>query len=191
MADEPFPDEASALRKRALTRLAVAVVLVGVAGGALYFLNRSEAPAPQPAPVETVLPPEPLPPPEEMIEAEPPPPPEVLNETPAAEAQPASPPVALPPAVTEGAPPPAAQSAPPAQEKPPLKPFVPREFVVQIGVFSDPGNAQLLQNRLAEQGIKSVTETRLKLEPFKTRTEAEAVLAKLKEMGVKAVVIAR
>jgi cell division protein FtsN len=58
-------------------------------------------------------------------------------------------------------------------------------------VFANPQNAQQLVERLKQAGIEAHTETRVQLPPFKTKAEAEAALAKLKEKGVSAVVVAR
>ncbi|MEO1767535.1 SPOR domain-containing protein [Thiobacter aerophilum] len=64
-------------------------------------------------------------------------------------------------------------------------------YVVQFGVFANPQNALQLVERLRAAGIEAQTETRVMLPPFKTRAEAEAALARLKEKGIPAVVVAR
>jgi DedD protein len=46
-----------------------------------------------------------------------------------------------------------------------------------------------LQEKLAQHGIKSYTETRLNVGPFQNRAEAERALAKLRSLGVSAVVV--
>jgi cell division protein FtsN len=138
----------------------------------------------------------------------PPPPPVVSNEplTPAEPARPAPKTTAVPP---EDAQPPAKSAPPaPAGEKatagkaPALKETVPpvlakaqeappaKGFVVQVGVFGTAENARDLQAKLAEKGIPSSTETRVVVGPFKDRTEADAVNAKLKEMGLQGMVVA-
>ena len=61
-------------------------------------------------------------------------------------------------------------------------------FIVQVGVFMSAANARQLQNKLAEKGIPTHTETRVVVGPFKDRAEAEAVIRQLKELGVAAVV---
>ena len=61
-------------------------------------------------------------------------------------------------------------------------------FIVQAGVFTSAANARTLQNKLAEKGILTHTETRVVVGPFKDRTQAEAVIRQLKELGVSAVV---
>jgi DedD protein len=67
----------------------------------------------------------------------------------------------------------------------------PAGYVVQFGVFANPQNALQLVERLKQAGIAAQTETRVQLPPFKTKAEAEAALAKLKEKGISAVVVAR
>lgn len=67
----------------------------------------------------------------------------------------------------------------------------PTGYVVQFGVFANPQNALQLVERLRAAGIEAQTETRVFLPPFKTRAEAEAALARLKEKGIQAVVVAR
>jgi len=71
---------------------------------------------------------------------------------------------------------------------PPAQTAAPREFQVQVGVFSDPENAKQLQAKLAEQGIPSHMETHLQVGPFKTRAEADAAREKLKSLGINAVI---
>jgi DedD protein len=62
---------------------------------------------------------------------------------------------------------------------------------VQFGVFTNTKNALQLVERLKRAGIAAQTETRVQLPPFKTKAEAEAALAKMKEKGINAVVVAR
>jgi len=85
-----------------------------------------------------------------------------------------------------------AESAPPAPAQPaPMPPApAPSGYVVQFGVFANPKNALQLVERLKQAGIAAQTETRVQLPPFKTKAEAEAALAKLKEKGISAVVVA-
>jgi DedD protein len=64
-----------------------------------------------------------------------------------------------------------------------------KPFVVQIGVFSSSVNAEALREKLHQAGIPAYTETRLQVGPFKDRTEAERTLQRLKELGVKGVVV--
>ena len=62
-------------------------------------------------------------------------------------------------------------------------------FIVQVGVFMSAANARALQNKLAEKGIPTHTETRVVVGPFKDRTEAEAVIRQLKDLGASGVVV--
>jgi DedD protein len=62
-------------------------------------------------------------------------------------------------------------------------------YVVQAGVFTSPANARTLQQRLAKAGIRAKVETRVQLGPYKDRREAEQALAKLKKLGVSAVMV--
>jgi DedD protein len=66
---------------------------------------------------------------------------------------------------------------------------VPKGYVVQLGVFTNYANAQQLQERLAQNGIKSYTETRVHVGPFQNKAEADQALAKIKAMGIGAVVV--
>lgn len=60
-------------------------------------------------------------------------------------------------------------------------------YVVQLGLFSNPENALQLQKRLAEHGIKSYTETRLNVGPFQSKSEADQAMAKIRTLGINAV----
>lgn len=62
-------------------------------------------------------------------------------------------------------------------------------FIVQVGVFMSATNARTLQNKLADKGIPTHTETRVVVGPFKDRAEAEAVIRQLKELGANGVVV--
>jgi len=62
-------------------------------------------------------------------------------------------------------------------------------YTVQLGVFSNPTNAIQLQEKLAQNGIKSYTETKLNVGPFHNKAEADQALAKIRAMGVSAVVV--
>ena len=89
---------------------------------------------------------------------------------------------------------PAAQPAPAAPQPPAAAPKpapAPSGYVVQFGVFSNPQNALQLVERLKQAGIAAQTETRVQLPAFKTKAEAEAALAKMKEKGISATLIAR
>ena len=86
-----------------------------------------------------------------------------------------------------------AQPAKPVAEKapPPTKVAepAPKGYTVQLGVFSNPTNALQLQEKLAQNGIKSYTETKLNVGPFQSKAEADQALAKIRAMGVSAVVV--
>lgn len=71
--------------------------------------------------------------------------------------------------------------------KPAAEPSPPKGYAVQLGLFSNPDNALQLQKRLAEHGIKSYTETRLQVGPFQTKAEADQALAKIRSLGINAV----
>lgn len=80
---------------------------------------------------------------------------------------------------------PAEKTPPPAKAAEPA----PKGYTVQLGVFSNPTNALQLQEKLAQNGIKSYTETKLNVGPFQSKAEADQALAKIRAMGVSAVVV--
>ncbi len=80
---------------------------------------------------------------------------------------------------------PAEKAPPPAKAAEPA----PKAYTVQLGVFSNPTNALQLQEKLAQNGIKSYTETKLNVGPFQSKAEADQALAKIRAMGVSAVVV--
>lgn len=102
---------------------------------------------------------------------------ESLAEVPQAKTQPAKPAVAEKP--VESAPPPPAKAAEPAA----------KGYAVQLGVFSNLANAQQLQERLTQNGIKSYTETKLHVGPFQNKAEADQAIAKLRALGINGVVV--
>ena len=79
-----------------------------------------------------------------------------------------------------------APAPPPAR---PVEAVPPKAYTVQLGVFSNPANALQLQEKLAQHGIKSYTETKLNIGPFQNKAEADAALAKLRSLGISAVVV--
>ncbi len=215
---EPVPNQ-NEVRKRAVRRLSVAIVLVLAAVGILTYLSYQK-----PAKVVTTPADLPLPPPPPPIVTGPEP--AAIEPAPSADApapaEPAAPPAAEPvievPAGPAPPPPPvvttqplpkpgpgpqktpapvqtaplvkaAPSAAPPAPPTPQPKPS--GGYVVQFGVFSNPQNALQLVEQLRQAGIEAQTETRVQLPPFKTRAEAEAALAQLKAQGISAVVVAR
>jgi DedD protein len=142
--------------------------------------SAEQAPAAAPAPPPPETPAAPPPPaPAGKAPAEAPPPPKVV-------AKPLAPP---PPAKPAEAVKPLVRAEPAPTPPPPAHP--PAGYVVQFGVFNNPQNALQLVERLRAAGIEAQTETRVMLPPFKTRAEAEAALARLKEKGISAVIVQR
>jgi DedD protein len=100
--------------------------------------------------------------------------------------------VSAPTATKTAHPAPAAVKATPLPAIPPTPVKAeptPRNYDVQVGVFTDMENAKQLQAKLAEHGIPSHTETKLQLGPFTTKAEADAAKEKLKVLGIGAVVV--
>ena len=177
-AGAPTPEQ---LKQRANRRLLAALLLIGVAIGGLALMERwRQRPAIIPPPDEPsqalIAPPSP----QSHAESaqvdhpeQPPPPPQVVNNEKLA--VPAKAAVALPPASAKIA-------AKPA-------PATGQAYLVQVGVFMSPANARALQQQLLKAGIPAHTETRVQLGPFQDRREAETALAKVKELGVDAVLV--
>ncbi len=178
-AGAPTPEQ---LKQRANRRLLAALLLIGVAIGGLALMERwRQRPAIIPPPHEPsqalIAPPSPESPADSAgadHPVQPPPPPQVVNNEklpapakPAAELPPASARIAAKPAPATGT-----------------------AYVVQVGVFMSPANAQALQQQLIKAGIPAHTETRVQLGPFQNRREAETALAKVKKLGVNAVLVA-
>ncbi|MBK8121456.1 MAG: SPOR domain-containing protein [Sulfuritalea sp.] len=59
-----------------------------------------------------------------------------------------------------------------------------RRFALQMGVFGNLANAEDLRAKLELHGIPSSIEARVHVGPFRTREEADAARAKLKELGL-------
>jgi DedD protein len=134
------------------------------------------------------------------VTATPPPPPEVINNkrVPAkplpsmkveAPAKPAAPPPAPAAPAKAATPPPPAPTKPAEVAKPAPAPAAPKGYVVQLGVFSNFANAQQLQQRLLQNGIQSTTETHVIVGPFLNKAEADIAQAKIRTMGIGAVVV--
>lgn len=185
MKNQPNQDNAPApeqLKQRANRRLIATLLLIGVAIGGLALMERwRQRPAITPPPHEPsqalIASPSPEPPAEPAQSdhpVDPPPPPQVVNNEKLA--APAKPAAALPPAAAKIA----------------LKPASPtgRTYIVQVGVFMSPANAHALQQQLLKAGIPAHTETRVQLGPFQDLGEAETALAKVKKLGVNAVLVA-
>lgn len=214
MAEQPEFDqeqELIELKKRAMRRLIVAIILVLLAVAILTILGRRQSNSPSATekpltpPSEVVQPPiSPIAPaqqPAPTVESTAPPvaqvplPPEVRRD-PQAQLQerastgqmisaPAKPALAEPAQVTSAAP----QSDLPTASKVLEKSVPPKGYVVQLGVFSNPTNALALQKKLTQQGVRSYTETRLHVGPFKDKEEADQALEKIRALGIHAVVV--
>ena len=75
----------------------------------------------------------------------------------------------------------------------PAEPAAPRlfsGFLLQAGVFSNAQRAEELHAKLTLSGVPSTLETRVQVGPFRTRKEAEAAQARLKELGVQTILVA-
>lgn len=57
-------------------------------------------------------------------------------------------------------------------------------FILQVGVFSNPGNAEDLRKKLRQAGIPSQLETRVQIGPFSSKEEAAKAQARLKKLGL-------
>lgn len=86
---------------------------------------------------------------------------------------------------------PAVAEKPVESAYPPAKVAEPavKGYAVQLGVFSNLANAQQLQERLTQNGIKSYTETKLHVGPFQNKAEAEQAMVKLRALGINGVVV--
>lgn len=62
-------------------------------------------------------------------------------------------------------------------------------FVLQAGVFSSAQRAEELHAKLTLSGVPSTLETRVQVGPFRTKHEAEAAQAKLKELGIETILV--
>jgi DedD protein len=179
----PAPEQPQSSTGR---RLIAAAVLIGLAIGGLALADRfRERPAglaPPHEPSEALI----APPAAEtnVLAAKPdqpvtpPPPPIVINNEALAPA----------PAATSGSPLPQAVSrdAPPA-EKSASNPG--KAYMVQMGVFASPANAQALQKQLRHAGIDAHLETRVQIGPFKDKREADKALVRAKKLGINAVLV--
>lgn len=103
---------------------------------------------------------------------------------PAAAASPAS---AAPAAHAAPRPETAARPAPPAAATTGVRLF--SGYALQAGVFSDTHRAEELHAKLTLNGIPSTIESRVQVGPFKTREEAEAARAKMKALGIDALLL--
>lgn len=74
----------------------------------------------------------------------------------------------------------------PAAGATPVREVAGRAFVLQVGVFASPENAEHLRAKLAESGVPARLETRVQAGPFKTRGEAEQARTRLASLGMEA-----
>ncbi|MDA8092465.1 MAG: SPOR domain-containing protein [Betaproteobacteria bacterium] len=177
-----FTDEQGEIRRRALQRLGVAVLLVAAAVGLLLVLQPAptarRAPAAQAArAMHAILSPNRRTPPVRLVDRAAPPA--------GTAARPFAASAALPrpsgsrtervrPAPMPGAPPPRA-SAPAASQRAAAHSGAP--YVVQVGLFSDRDNATRVENQLRQAGIPVHAQTRLYVGPFGSRSTALQALA--------------
>lgn len=63
-------------------------------------------------------------------------------------------------------------------------PQEPGRYVLQLGVFSNPDNAQELKGKLKQAGIPAQLETRVQVGPFANREEALRAQDKLRQLGL-------
>ena len=164
-------------------RLLLAAVMIGVAVGGLALLDRSRgrsggiAPPHEPSQALITTPSEQSEAPQPTSEpAMPPPePPKVVNdETLAPPRRTAAGPIPVPDKKT------AAQADAIAGGK---------SYLVQVGVFASPANAQALQKQLQRAGIDATLETRVQLGPFNDRRAAAKAMAQARKLGINAVLV--
>lgn len=170
----------------AARRLIIAVVLIGLAIGGLAAVDRyrdrpagatpphepAQALITTPAPESDAAPARP-----EQPASAPPPPKIVNNET-----------LAPPPRVAAAAPAPSDAAAKTSLAEPAL--LVPgKAYLVQIGIFNSPANAQALQKQLRRAGIEAHLETRVQIGPFKDKRDADKALARARKLGIDAVLV--
>ena len=205
MAQDAMVEDSGDIKKKALTRLAVAGIVTALTLVALWWLDSSgkktaETKKATPSPIIAAPSPE-MPPP--SAEAEAPSVAPAQTET-AVLGEPAVPPP--PPEVISVAPQPrpisadkvSARSAPTLSqtvEPNPAPQQVPAHvtssgasYQVQLGVFADPENAKELVDRLNKAGIQAHMETRVQVGPFKNRAEAEKAQAEIQRLGLKGVI---
>lgn len=118
---------------------------------------------------------------------------QVAESAPAARSEPvpATPPAPLAPASAaapaHAAPHPEAAARPASPAAPGVRLF--SGYALQAGVFSDTHRAEELHAKLTLNGIPSTIESRVQVGPFKTREEAEAARAKMKALGIEALLL--
>ena len=163
-------------------RLIGAAVLIGLAIGSLALVDRfRDRPAglapphePSQALIATPGPEAATPPGNPAPAVTPPPPPQVVNnET-----------LAPPPRAAATKPSPVANTVPAEKSMLPGK-----AYMIQVGVFTSPANAQALQIQLHRAGMEAHLETRVQLGPFGDKREADKALARAKKLGINAVLL--
>jgi len=173
-------------KSRTGRRLITAAVLIGLAIGGLALVDsyrdRTAGLAPPHEPSQALITPPvaessvPAVNPEPPIT--PPPPPQVVNNE-----------TLAPPAGASG---PATPLSPPSTQAAPSEKPVPipgKAYMVQVGVFTSPANAQALQKQLQRAGIDAHLETRVQLGPFRDKRDAEKALSRAKRLGINAVLV--
>lgn len=98
------------------------------------------------------------------------------GDAPAPDAKPAPPPAPAAPVSGKNAAPAGAKPAEPAPVK--------DGYLVQLGVFSAPGNAQALVDKVDALGIPAHIESRVVVGPFKNRAEADAARKQIAQSGL-------
>ncbi len=179
-SNDPAAPPQEQTKSRTGRRLIAAAVLIGLAIGGLALVDRfRDRPAgltPPHEPSQALITP---PVPESSVPAinpeppiSPPPPPQVVNNE-----------TLAPPAGASG---PATPSPPPSTQAAPSEKTVPipgKAYMVQVGVFTSPANAQALQKQLQRAGIDAHLETRVQLGPFRDKRDAEKALTRAKKAG--------
>lgn len=193
MKNDQSPDQD--LKRRSLRRMAAALVILAGLTGSLVVFDRIDAPAAaSPAPLAAVVP---APPAVAAIEAAPRSPaekeaagtePAVVADGLALPSLPAMAPIGVD-ARMPAHPPLRRDLPPPAVGGPDHAPHsagdgTERPFVLQLGVFGKPANAEALRARLEQNGIPASIDTRVRVGPFATRAAAEAARLKLKQLGL-------
>lgn len=82
---------------------------------------------------------------------------------------------------------PQAAALPARQSAPQPAPQNGNNFVVQLGVFSNPENARELVEKLKKQGVRAHLEARVQLGPYLNRVEAEKAQMEMRKLGYNAV----
>ena len=97
------------------------------------------------------------------------------------------------PAETRAAPPASGSVRPETSPSPmtatPAPPRLLSGFALQAGVFADPRRAEELHAKLTLEGIPSSIESRVQVGPFQRKEEAEAARARMKALGIDAVLL--